>query len=163
MALVNAGQLVISCLGEAASQNPVSIKQAEERLKQWEIEPGFYTILMNIVTDMSLDVNIRWQAVLYFKNGVDRYWRKNAPNAISEEEKVVLRSGLVKTISEPINQIAVQLAVTVAKAARFDVPREWPELLPCLSDAVQAKDDTVQHRGLLFLHHTIKAGVNIIF
>ena len=45
----------------------------------------------------------------------------------------------------------------VAKAARFDVPKEWPELLPALSGAVQTTDDTVQHRGLLFLHHTIKA------
>ena len=136
MAMNNAGQLVVSCLGEASSQNPASIKQAEEKLKQWETERGFYSILLNIFTDHSLDVHIRWQAVLYFKNGVDRYWRKNAPNAISEEEKVGLRTGLVKTISEPVNQIAVQLAVTVSKAARFDVPKEWPELLPSLSDAV---------------------------
>ena len=153
----NAGQLVVACLSEASSQNPASIKQAEERLKTWEAEPGFYTILLNVFTDLSLDVNIRWQAVLYFKNGVDRYWRKNAPNAISEEEKVGLRAGLVKTVSEPVNQIAVQLGVTVAKAARYDVPRDWPELLPVLSEAVQAEDDTLQHRGLLFLHHTIKA------
>ena len=111
---------------------------------------------MNAFTDYSIDANIRWQAVVYFKNGVDkyvhaplnqwqlkdsivfvnrrkrpsakckiqikchlfhiinfvcfrqslkcwgyifkfikffRYWRTNAPNAISEEEKVGLRAG----------------------------------------------------------------------
>lgn len=68
-----------------------------------------------------------------------------------------MRAGLVKTVGEPVNQIAVQLAVIVAKAARFDVPADWPELLPALSAAVQTGDDTVQHRGLLFLHHTLKA------
>ena len=68
-----------------------------------------------------------------------------------------LRVGLVKTISGPVNQIAVQLGVTAAKAARYNVPQGWPELLPVLSEAVQAEDDTLQHRGLLFLHHTIKA------
>jgi hypothetical protein len=47
-----------------------------------------------------------------------RYWRKNAPNGISEEEKVGLRAGLAKTVTEPTNLIAIQLAVTVAKAAR---------------------------------------------
>lgn len=26
-----------------------------------------------------LDVNVRWLAVLYFKNGIDRYWRRVAP------------------------------------------------------------------------------------
>ena len=91
------------------------------------------------------------------QNTVFRYWRKNAPNGISEEEKVGLRAGLVKTVGEPVNQIAVQLAVIVSKAARFDVPRDWPELLPALSSAVQDSNDTVQHRGLLFLHHTLKA------
>ena len=26
----------------------------------------------------SVDVNVRWLAVVYLKNGVDRYWRNNA-------------------------------------------------------------------------------------
>ena len=37
------------------------------------------------------------------------------------------------------------------------MPREWPELLPCLLEAVQSSSDVVQHRSLLVLHHTIKA------
>jgi len=154
---LSASQLVLSCLSDASSQNPAAIKAAEEQLRRFETEPGFYTILLNVFSELSLSVNVRWQAVLYFKNGVDRYWRKMAPNSISEEEKVGLREGLIKTVGEPVNQIAVQLAVTVAKAARFDVPREWPQLLPALSSAVQSNDSTVQHRGLLFLHHSIKA------
>ena len=35
-------------------------------------QPGFYTTLLTVFVDHSMDVNIRWQAVLYFKNGVDR-------------------------------------------------------------------------------------------
>ena len=46
-----AGQLVVACLGEASNQNPAVIKQAEERLKQWETEPGFYSILLTIFFD----------------------------------------------------------------------------------------------------------------
>lgn len=42
-------------------------------------------------------------------------------------------------MGEPVNQIAVQLAVIVAKAARFDVPKDWPQLMPALSDAVQVR------------------------
>ena len=40
---------------------------------------------------------------------------------------------------------------------RFDVPREWPSLLPALSNGIQSSDDLVQHRSLLILHHTIKS------
>ncbi|XP_023328884.1 importin-11 [Eurytemora carolleeae] len=164
-------ELVLSSLQNAGSQDPLAIRQAEEQLRQWEIEPGFYTILMNTFTDYSIDANIRWQAVVYFKNGVDKYWRTNAPNAISEEEKVgppppgsyindfadKIRSRFLRSFSEPENKIAVQVAVSISKAARFDVPRAWPDLLPALSEAVQSQDNTVQHRGLLYLHHTIKA------
>lgn len=55
-----------------------------------------------------------------FKNGVDRYWRRNAPNAITDEEKQKLRQGLLTTtiLSEPVAQIATQQAVLIAKIAR---------------------------------------------
>lgn len=48
-----------------------------------------FAITLQIFSEYSLEVNVRFLAVLYFKNGVDRYWRKTAPNAISEEEKVI--------------------------------------------------------------------------
>ena len=43
----------------------------------------------------SLDVNIRWMAILYIKNGVDRYWRKTAPqwvNVKSWSNYLILRA-----------------------------------------------------------------------
>lgn len=33
-------------LNHACSQNPSLIKDAEEKLKSWEREPGFYSLLM---------------------------------------------------------------------------------------------------------------------
>ncbi len=59
--------------------------------------------------------------------------------------------------SEQVFQIALQAAVAIGKIARFDVPKEWPDLLPSLVHAVQAEDSLVQHRALLVLHHVIKA------
>lgn len=55
-----------------------------------------------------------------FKNGVDRYWRKNAPNAITDDEKDKLRQGLLtpNVLSEPVTQIATQEAVLISKIAR---------------------------------------------
>ena len=46
-------------------------------------------LFLQIFSEHSLEVNVRWLGVLYFKNGVDRYWRKTAPKAINEEEKVI--------------------------------------------------------------------------
>ena len=79
-------------------------------------------------------------------------------SAISEAEKVDIRSKLLQNFGcEPVPMIALQAAVAIGKIARFDVPKDWPELLPALVQAVQAQDSLIQHRALLVLHHTIKA------
>uniref|UniRef100_A0A3B4AHG4 Importin-11 n=1 Tax=Periophthalmus magnuspinnatus TaxID=409849 RepID=A0A3B4AHG4_9GOBI len=110
----------------------------------------------NIVNNHMLDVNVRWLAVLYFKNGIDRYWRRVAPHALSEEEKTSLRAGLITNFNEPVNQIATQIAVLIAKVARLDCPRHWPELIPILLESVKGQDSLQQHRALLTFYHVTK-------
>lgn len=70
--------MVYQALQWASSQDTTQIKQAEAKLAEWEIEPGFYTTLLRIFSDHSIDVSVRWMAAVYFKNGVNKYWRKNA-------------------------------------------------------------------------------------
>lgn len=148
---------VIDVLQQAGSQDPIVLKPAEQTLKHWETQRGFYTALYNVFSNHSLAVNIRWMAVLYFKNGVDRYWRKNAPNAIAEDEKEFLRQRLISNFEEPINQVAVQLAVLIAKIARYDCPREWNVLIPTLLEVIRGQNSLARHRALLTMHHVVKA------
>ncbi|XP_062984095.1 importin-11 [Elgaria multicarinata webbii] len=156
MDINSASSVVLQVLTQATSQDTAVLKPAEEQLKQWETQPGFYSVLLNIVTNHSLDVNVRWLAVLYFKNGIDRYWRRVAPHALSEEEKSTLRAGLIANFNEPINQIATQISVLIAKVARLDCPRQWPELIPTLVESVKIQDDLRQHRALLTFYHVTK-------
>ncbi|XP_793829.2 importin-11 isoform X2 [Strongylocentrotus purpuratus] len=147
---------VLEVLTRATSQDPSILKPAEQQLKQWEAQPGFYSILQTIIQNHSIGVNVRWLAVLFFKNGIDRYWRKNATNAISDTEKVGIRAKLVARFDEPIAPIATQLAVLISKIARMDCPRIWPELVPILLEAVKQPDLLAQQRALLTLHHVTK-------
>ncbi|XP_050802850.1 importin-11 isoform X1 [Gopherus flavomarginatus] len=156
MDLNSASTVVLQVLTQATSQDTAVLKPAEEQLKQWEIQPGFYSVLLNIFTNHTLDVNVRWLAVLYFKNGIDRYWRRVAPHALSEEEKSTLRAGLITNFNEPVNQIATQISVLIAKVARLDCPRQWPELIPTLLESVKVQDDLCQHRALLTFYHVTK-------
>jgi len=50
MDIGTAGPLVLHVLGQACSQQPEVLKPAEQQLKQWETQPGFYTILQVIHT-----------------------------------------------------------------------------------------------------------------
>ncbi|KAL4717034.1 hypothetical protein ACJJTC_016921 [Scirpophaga incertulas] len=151
--------LVLDTLNRATSQDAEVLKPAEKKLQEWEIEPGFYSVLLDVLSNHSFDVNVRWLAVMCFKNGVDRYWRRNAPNAITDVEKQKLRVGLMSSniLSEPVLQIATQQAVLIAKIARFDCPLQWPNLVPDLIGALKAPQPLVQHRSLLIFHHLVKA------
>ncbi|RDD46374.1 Importin-11 [Trichoplax sp. H2] len=150
---------IIDTLAQATSQSTANLKRAEQLLKSWETHRHFYLSLQTIFSNYEIQTNVRWMAVLYFKNGVDRYWRKTAPNAINEEEKAILRTRLLSAINnpEPVNQIATQIAVLLSKIARIDFPRQWPELVPFLLEAVRSTDNLKKNRALLTLHHAIKA------
>uniref|UniRef100_A0A8C7A216 Importin-11 n=1 Tax=Nothoprocta perdicaria TaxID=30464 RepID=A0A8C7A216_NOTPE len=139
MDLNSASTIVLRVLTQATSQDTAVLKPAEEQLKQWETQPGFYSVLLNIFTNHTLDVNVRWLAVLYFKNGIDRYWRRVAPQELTLEFI-----------------IATQISVLIAKVARVDCPRQWPELIPTLLESVKVQDDLRQHRALLTFYHVTK-------
>uniref|UniRef100_A0A3Q3VMA8 Importin-11 n=1 Tax=Mola mola TaxID=94237 RepID=A0A3Q3VMA8_MOLML len=156
MDMDSASSVVLQALTQATSQDTAVLKPAEEQLRQWETQPGFYSVLLSIFNNHMLDLNVRWLAVLYFKNGIDRYWRRVAPHALSEEEKTSLRAGLITNFNEPVNQIATQIAVLIAKVARLDCPRQWPELIPILLESVKGQDGLQQHRALLTFYHVTK-------
>ncbi|KAJ8961664.1 hypothetical protein NQ318_021262 [Aromia moschata] len=152
MDIASTHAVVLDVLQRASSQNPEILKPAEAKLKEWETQPGFYSILFNIISNHSLDVNVRWIAVLYMKNG----WTSIGERTL-RKEKQSIRQGLLCNFSEPISQIAVQRAVLVSKIARIDCPKEWPELFPTLLQAVESPDSLIQHRSLLTLHHVVKS------
>ncbi|KYQ60336.1 Importin-11 [Trachymyrmex zeteki] len=148
---------VIEVLRQAVSQDPNVLKSAEETLKQWETQQGFYIALYNVLSNHSLAIEVRWMAVVYLKIGVERYWRKNAPNAIEDNEKEFLRQHLLRNFDEPMSPLAIQLAVLIAKIARFDCPREWGTLVPTLLEVIRQENSLAQRQAVLTLHHVVKA------
>lgn len=146
---------LLLALNHACSQNPSLTKEAEDKLKSWEREPGYYSLLMIIFKNKTLDVNIRWMAMVLMKNGVERYWRKSAPHSIAEEEKTFIKQNLTMSLDEPVNQVITQVAVLISKIARMGLG-DWPELLPCLLKEVKSQDPLHQQRSLLVLNHVVK-------
>jgi len=92
-----------------------------------------------IFSNQSLDLNVRWMSILCFKQGVEKYWRKNIQqyvliipialclsynkimifySGISEEEKVTLRKMLLTNLSEPVPRLATQVSVIIGRVAR---------------------------------------------
>lgn len=101
-------------------------------------------------------------AAVHFKNSIVKFWRSRAPGAISEEEKIHLRSKLLPLLDQEDSQIAVQTAVVLAKVARLDFPKSWPSLFTDLLGRLQAAAEAgssgtlTARRCYLALHHTLK-------
>ncbi|CAI7934569.1 unnamed protein product, partial [Closterium sp. NIES-54] len=99
----------------------------------------------------------RWLAAIYFKNSINRYWRaRRETQGISDEEKPLLRARLLELVADENSQVAVQLAVLIAKIARIDYPREWSELFPTLLQKLQSQDPLLTQRAYLVLNHVLK-------
>ena len=73
-------RLLEALRGASDQRNPQRIKECESQLRGWESEPGFYSTLTDIILNVATnETAVRWQAALYVKNGIDKYWRTMAP------------------------------------------------------------------------------------
>ncbi|XP_030373998.1 importin-11 [Scaptodrosophila lebanonensis] len=173
--MATAEQLVAQTLQAATNPNPEIVQKAEAQLSQWEIEPGFFPTIARLSMKLSSgggenatsniasdEVNVRWMAAVYLKNGIERYWRPNSRQELSAEQKQQIRDVLLQHYdAEDVPQVALQVAVLLGRIARIDYPRFWPDLMPALMKQLQAcgNDGSAerQRRILLALHYVIKA------
>ncbi|KAG0002348.1 hypothetical protein BGZ65_002719 [Modicella reniformis] len=146
---MSARQALLSVLADAASQEERRMKTAVDQLQQWETTPQF---------------NATLQAIIYLKNGIEKYWRKSAKNAIASEEKDIIRSRLLTALDEEQKPLATQNAVLISRIARIDFPLEWPDLLNTILEIVRSSTANesdprarlVQQRSLYTLHLIVK-------
>ena len=133
---------VVSTLEQASNPSHAGSqvqKLAETQLKQWEVQPGFHYLLQSIYLDLSNTLQVRWLAVIQFKNGVDKYWRSTRINAINKEEKASIRKRLFDMIDEQNNQLCIQNAQATSKIARLDFPVDWPDLFETLKHLLESE------------------------
>lgn len=135
-------------------------KTAEQQLRDWQLQPGCLFLLQSIYLNLSNSLQIRWLAVIQFKNGVEKYWRSTRINAISKDEKVSIRRRLFELINEQNNQLSIQNAQATAKIARLDFPVEWPNLFEQMEQLLandQILRNTVKvHNILIHINQIIK-------
>ena len=149
-------QALLLVLQAAVSNDPQNIKEGEAQLKVWEKNNGFHLALLDVFFDTSVDVNTRWLAIVYFKNGIEKYWRSLASCHVPDSEKVEIRKALISQFDQPVLQLATQLAVVVAKIARMDI-KVWPEVVNETVQAIYSENELIQHRALLTLNEIMKA------
>jgi hypothetical protein len=70
---------VLEALQLSLASDPNALDHARLVLGQWARAPRFYTYLVDVFTSREgVQLEVRLQAALQFKNGVEKYWRKGA-------------------------------------------------------------------------------------
>lgn len=124
---------------EAATSMDNSQRQAAgKQLSTWETQQGYFPSLQSIFLDRSIPREIRFLAIIQIKNGIDKYWRHVAKNAMSPNDKALMRSRLFQgTLGEEDRAFALHNALATAKVLRIDYPDSWPEALPSIIDLLR--------------------------
>ncbi|KAI9870923.1 MAG: hypothetical protein M1830_003629, partial [Pleopsidium flavum] len=118
-------QTLYHILSAASSSDQQQISTGSQQLQNWEKQPGYYSSLQSVFIDHSLPWELRYLAIIQLKNGIDKYWRKTASNAITKDEKALIRSRTLQCgINEADRRLGLQNALVIAKIARFEYPHD---------------------------------------
>ncbi|KAL4810745.1 armadillo-type protein [Aspergillus unguis] len=132
-------QNVLNSLIQAASSTQQQVQTGTKQLQNWEKQEKYYTFLQDVFIDQSVPLEARYLAIIQMKNGIDKYWRKTAPNAIKKEEKEHIKvRALQAGVVEPAPLLALHNAFVLAKIMRLEYPQEWPQGISAVIDLLRS-------------------------
>ncbi|EQC34210.1 hypothetical protein SDRG_08413 [Saprolegnia diclina VS20] len=148
---------VVATMEQALSPYEEVRVVGEATLQQCMKLPGFACLCLEVLKQPVGDAT-RLMAALSLKNAVASSWitRGSRQFTISAEEKLQVRRGLLQHTEETNKAVATQLAVTIARIARSDFPKEWPDLFGVLRDLIQQGSPLQQMRALRVLKSVVK-------
>ncbi|KAF2644399.1 ARM repeat-containing protein [Massarina eburnea CBS 473.64] len=139
--------ILFHVLRSASSSNPTQIQTGTKQLQEWERQKSYYPLLQLVFLDRSLPYEVRYLAIIQLKNGIDKYWRKTATNAVSKEDKSQIRLRLLESaVNEADQRLALQNALVIAKVVRFEYPNDWPDLFQQILQVLRASADPNAYR-----------------
>ncbi|SMR41431.1 unnamed protein product [Zymoseptoria tritici ST99CH_1E4] len=150
---------IVRTLQSASSSKQNQIQSGTKQLQQWEKSQKYYCHLQSAYLDPRLPAEVRYLAIIQLKNGIDKYWRKTATNAVSKDDKNVIRSRLAEgVLNEHDQRLALQNALVIAKIARYEYPQEWPDALSGFVGIIRSPNTQPLQlsRALLTLLHITK-------
>ncbi|KAL1963724.1 hypothetical protein VTN77DRAFT_7928 [Rasamsonia byssochlamydoides] len=130
---------LFNALASAASSTQQQVQIGTQQLQHWEKQEGYYPLLQDVFVDYSLPLEVRYLSIIQLKNGIDKYWRKTATNAIKKESKERIKNRALEAgIVEPAPLLALHNALMIAKIMRYEFPQDWPDAIPSLINSLRS-------------------------
>ncbi|KAL0002315.1 hypothetical protein SO802_016096 [Lithocarpus litseifolius] len=143
-------QFLSQCFLHTLSPAPEPRRLAESSLSKAADTPNYGLAVLRLVSEPSVDEQIRQAASVNFKNHLRARWAPASPDEstplIPDSEKAEIKALIVRLMLSSTPKIQSQLSEALALIGKHDFPKSWPTLLPELivelQKASQASDYT---------------------
>ena len=155
--------------------NPAARKQASQMLEACQTISGFCATLQAIFVDGAQPDDARLMAMICAKLTVTAQWQPRRmrglfarrgdggggaasvpTGCVSDAEKAHVRAALLQQLGEPNAKLRLQLSILIAKVARFDWDRAWPDLFETLLAALRSDSPPHCWGGALTMYRCVK-------
>jgi exportin-2 (importin alpha re-exporter) len=151
-----------SCFLQTLAPIPEPRKQAETFLKQVADQPGYGITILRLLSDPTVDAEVRQAAAVYFKNHVKYRWATPldpdfppALNPIQGPEKEQIKGLIVTLMLSTPPKIQSQLSEALSIMSQHDFPSKWQTLLPELVVSLRSATDYNIINGILQTSNSI--------
>ncbi|MCO5572303.1 hypothetical protein L7F22_026056 [Adiantum nelumboides] len=129
-----------SCFLQTLAPNQEPRKLAENYLKQAAEQDGYGLAVLRLLSEPSVDDQVRHAAAVNFKNHVKYRWEPPADSGLSsimDAEKEQIKALVVSLMLSTPPKIQSQLSEALAMISKHDFPKKWGSLLPELVNSLR--------------------------
>ncbi len=131
--------------------DPAARKAAESTLAIELGHAGVGLSLVKFTLDLGCSDEIRQLSAVLLKKLVKERWSPESKHfrepVVHPQEKAAIRQGLPQGLGDKSAKIQTAVGLVVASIAKWDVPDEWPQLLPALLRVIQSRKDDLAGGG----------------
>lgn len=140
-----------NCFLQTLAPNPEPRKLAEKYLKQAAEQEGYGLAVLRLLSEPSVDDQVRHSAAVNFKNHVKYRWGPSDSDlsTINDTEKEQIKALVVSMMLSTPPKIQSQLSEALAMISKHDFPKKWGSLLPELVASLKNASDYSVINGVL--------------
>ncbi|KAH3742765.1 ARM repeat superfamily protein [Pelomyxa schiedti] len=114
--------------------------------------PGYAHELCAITIDPNEQAHIRQLAGILLKNFVKHHWSSLSKDfrdpQLQDEEKALIKQMIPRALADPQSKIRTAAAMVISTIAYWDWPKQWPDLIPSLSQCLSFHNPDLVHGSL---------------
>lgn len=153
-------EMLLHAFAGSMSPDQGTREQAETVMHTASQMPGFYVLMLQLVTNAEVEEGVRQAAVIFLKNFSNRSWevRKSLPEqyVVPEADKEAARANIVECMVSAAPQIRKQLMMVIKSMLDEDFPAKFAGFDQKIVKCTSSSDPNMLTGGIMVLYQVTK-------